>query len=500
MRHLAVLLLTLPLAGCGAFSPPEAEFVLRAQTEELDSKVRTAVAKEMDETFGTPHALVAWLKLPVDYGGYAGVTRTSKLAGKIKSLSVRFEDDQLAKFTEAFADKSGNYSFPDAGLQLTWLSGPLSGTAIPVIGYNPEKRELALDEAIEPHPPADTPFVLQAGETLKYGRRLYMTHCMHCHGASGDGAGPTAKYLNPLPRDYRLGQFKFKSTRTDQKTSREDLKRIILNGIPGTYMPSFLLLKEDESHAIVEYIRWLGMRGELENSVVINELRLDFSKDAIKQRSSEEGSETSDEINESVSEVIGQLPEFFDSYGDDMAELWAAADEEDSLIVPAVARIEDSLESRVRGRRFFLEKCATCHGHTGRGDGQMTIDFQKNTEDPAGGLYPIPGLHDIWGHQVKPRNLMQGVFRGGRRPIDLYYRLYGGITASKMPAFNTAEPELLWDTVNYVLHIPYETPADKAAYKTEDDKYEAELKAAPPTAEGATPPTGEATTTGNETP
>ena len=42
-------------------------------------------------------------------------------------------------------------------------------------------------------------------------RGLYRQHCAHCHGITGDGAGPTAAYLNPYPRDYRMGIFKFKS-------------------------------------------------------------------------------------------------------------------------------------------------------------------------------------------------------------------------------------------------------------------------------------------------
>jgi hypothetical protein len=28
-------------------------------------------------------------------------------------------------------------------------------------------------------------------------RGLYREHCAHCHGISGDGAGPTAAFLNP---------------------------------------------------------------------------------------------------------------------------------------------------------------------------------------------------------------------------------------------------------------------------------------------------------------
>ena len=41
---------------------------------------------------------------------------------------------------------------------------------------------------------------------------LYRKHCAHCHGITGDGAGPTAGMLNPYPRDFRLGKFKFKDS------------------------------------------------------------------------------------------------------------------------------------------------------------------------------------------------------------------------------------------------------------------------------------------------
>jgi mono/diheme cytochrome c family protein len=70
-------------------------------------------------------------------------------------------------------------------------------------------------------------------------RGLYREHCAHCHGITGDGAGPTAGFLNPYPRDYRKGWFKFKSTPLDVRPTHDDLKKIVLDGIPGTAMPSF---------------------------------------------------------------------------------------------------------------------------------------------------------------------------------------------------------------------------------------------------------------------
>ena len=52
---------------------------------------------------------------------------------------------------------------------------------------------------------------------------LYRKHCVHCHGITGDGRGPTALFLNPYPRDYRPGVYKFKSTYNPAKPTDDDL-------------------------------------------------------------------------------------------------------------------------------------------------------------------------------------------------------------------------------------------------------------------------------------
>ena len=100
-------------------------------------------------------------------------------------------------------------------------------------------------------------------------RGLYRKHCIHCHGANGDGAGPTAQYLNPYPRDYRMGLFKFKSTEgTDTPPTHEDLKRVLVEGIPGTAMPSFKVLDDGEIDALVHYVKYLSLRGQTERQLV----------------------------------------------------------------------------------------------------------------------------------------------------------------------------------------------------------------------------------------
>jgi hypothetical protein len=82
----------------------------------------------------------------------------------------------------------------------------------------------------------------------QFGREtgLYRRHCGHCHGTTGDGMGPTAMVLNPYPRDYRQGKFKFKSTERAAKPTEYDLERIVREGVPGTAMPSFALLPEGQ--------------------------------------------------------------------------------------------------------------------------------------------------------------------------------------------------------------------------------------------------------------
>ena len=104
---------------------------------------------------------------------------------------------------------------------------------------------------------------------------LYREHCVHCHGISGDGLGPTAAFLNPYPRDYRPGVFKFKSTERADKPTHEDLVRTLHNGIAGTSMPSFALLSAVQVDALAEYVKYLSIRGETELALMRAYFELD---------------------------------------------------------------------------------------------------------------------------------------------------------------------------------------------------------------------------------
>ena len=61
---------------------------------------------------------------------------------------------------------------------------------------------------------------------------------------------------------------------------------------------------------------------------------------------------------------------------------------------------------------------------------------------------------DEWGNESKPRNIQQGIFRGGGRPIDLYRRVKYGISGTIMPAADASlSDDDLWDIVYYVYQL-----------------------------------------------
>ena len=113
------------------------------------------------------------------------------------------------------------------------------------------------------------------GSETRQTRGLFRRHCAHCHGLAGDGNGPTAQFLNPYPRDFRLGIFKFKSNEKGSKPTHADLTKILFNGIRGTAMPSFKLLHKDEIEALVHYVKYLSIRGQMERFLIQQTADLD---------------------------------------------------------------------------------------------------------------------------------------------------------------------------------------------------------------------------------
>jgi mono/diheme cytochrome c family protein len=473
-RSITIILLcaALPLVGCDSSRAPS--FQLSEQSLELSGFAREKVQGELNAGFGSPADLVVWPELDVDFGqfggtigkvgprpgtirvgqsGAEGLTSQSNLAGDSLLEELRGAAVVISKVaTPSEATTEGEVAGEDQAPK------EAESNVYRVASYDAESRLLSVvDESGQPATlnASDGDTVQILGSALQSGRNLYLRHCMHCHGVSGDGAGPTAQYFKVRPRDYRQGIIKFTSTKASvPRPSRDDLFRIIKLGVPGTYMPSFMLLPDDEVKLIGEYVRWLAMRGEMERKLNAW-LVTSYSQEAVDEADSLP--ELQSEFDTEWAEEAG---DYIERFGNDLKLDWQDANKPESVVNPSVPRTPTSPESIANGRKIFLSKdakCASCHGETGRGNGPSTEAFNDLPGQPPGTKSDKPGLFDNWGNIVKPRNLTAGVFRGGRRPIDIYRRIHSGIKGTPMQAFGTTlKEEQIWDVVNYVLNIPFE--------------------------------------------
>jgi mono/diheme cytochrome c family protein len=238
---------------------------------------------------------------------------------------------------------------------------------------------------------------------------------------TGAGDGPMSNMMEPRPRDYRHGVFKFTSVSSPARPRREDLRRTLEHGLPGTQMAAWReLLGTGEREALIDRVRWIAIRGEVERWLVASWI-------ADEER-------PGDAIEEAYREIWSR---------------WLTANEhfvalQDPIPPADAASIE-------RGNELFHDasrgNCASCHGDGGRGDGPSAVEVT-----PDGVRHSL--LLDEWGRPAWPRDLRTGIFRGGSRPIDIYRRVHCGIHGTPMPAqAGTLSQDEIWDVVHYVRSI-----------------------------------------------
>jgi len=171
------------------------------------------------------------------------------------------------------------------------------------------------DQPRKPKPP-------KSPELIEQGRVIYFRRCSFCHGLLGDGNGPAANYLDPRPRDFTLGTFKFRTTQSGELPTDEDLFRTVSRGLAGTAMQAFDSdrikngLSEEQRWAVIYYIETFAPE--------FDDPELD------------------------PYQVRVELPAGMPAYGEQCV---------------------------AEGRKVFERaKCWECHGKLGRGDGQKAFD------------------------------------------------------------------------------------------------------------------------------
>lgn len=177
-----------------------------------------------------------------------------------------------------------------------------------------------------------------SSKLLVLGKQIYNKQCAACHGVQGRGDGEAAYLLYPKPRNFVAANYRLVST-WDRVPTDQDLFNTITRGMPGSAMPSWGHLPEEQRWALVYYIKSLAEKP----------LTVKPQKNPGPDGSGGEG----------LIEVPLEPP-------------YNAA-------------------ARARALELFRDACASCHGATGKGDGvQEQVDaegFPTHPRDLTTGVF-----------------------------------------------------------------------------------------------------------------
>ncbi|MCA9129660.1 MAG: c-type cytochrome [Planctomycetales bacterium] len=241
---------------------------------------------------------------------------------------------------------------------------------------------------------------------------LYAEHCHICHGSSGDGYGPAARHLFPLPRDFRREPMRIVSA-VNRLATDQDIARTIRLGMPGSSMPSFSELSETEVNQLVGHVRQFQTAG----------------------------------LQEQFQRELANLPA-------DTASAVSASDFEEWLAVRldagtalslpdewAVLKEElNSQEIVNEGRDLFRRVgCQQCHRVPDSAEASAVSSAVK--------------LFDELGRPVVARDLLNEPYRGGDEEEDIYRRVVLGIPGTPHPALQGQSDSDLLRLVAYVRQL-----------------------------------------------
>lgn len=220
----------------------------------------------------------------------------------------------------------------------------------------------------------------KSAQNTEAGDKLFTQWCASCHGSEGKGDGTLSLALNPPPRNFTKGRFRFISTPAGSLPSDGDLFRTISAGILPARMPSFQFLDETSRWALVDKVKRLSKFHDDDEERDINFFEMSPAK--------------------------AEMP---------MANVSET---------PDAAAIE-------RGKHVYLDKaqCNKCHGDSGRGDGPSAAELKAEEG------YAILPANLRRG---------PAYFKTVTNSADLYRVFVTGLSGTPMPSYasSLSEPEL----------------------------------------------------------
>lgn len=231
---------------------------------------------------------------------------------------------------------------------------------------------------------------------LRHGADLYDRHCALCHGVWGAGDGMAGSVLYPPARDFAVGAFSLVST-TNGMPTESDLVATLRRGMPGSAMPGWAWMADDDLRALAGYVRHLTVEG-------------------VARGLAEQPGRA---VNAPQARRLAH-------------DLLRAGDQ--VAVVDAAPATPANLD---RGRGLYAEHCAGCHG-----------------ADAKGQL--VPSLESAGPRTNRTRDLTRGPLEGGASAHALSRRIRAGMPAVGMPPTALSDQELA-ALVTYVQSL---LPAD----------------------------------------
>lgn len=94
---------------------------------------------------------------------------------------------------------------------------------------------------------SDLPPRLRSEAARERGRALFLNQCAFCHGVNADGKGLRQQALSGPPRDFTSSAWR-------QRVTPEEVFGVIHDGVPGTSMPAWGFLRDDQIWDLTAYL------------------------------------------------------------------------------------------------------------------------------------------------------------------------------------------------------------------------------------------------------
>ena len=252
----------------------------------------------------------------------------------------------------------------------------------------------------------------QVGLTAEFNSsKEFLQYCGACHGKNGDGQGEAGRYLYPKPRDLINGRFRL-ATSTNMIASTDDIKLVLLNGVPNTSMQSWKQLSAGLLDRLVTEVQQMQIHGARQRvTLVLKEDGLLVNNDG----------ELNSKGQQAVADYTNQqtVP----------TQRWVA---------PASLTISRSLLED--GRKIYLKQnCHKCHGNEGAGS--FGVD-----------------LVDDKGFPTFARDLIRDPYKAGSDFIAVARVIRLGMPGTVMPSSGALSDAELAKLTHYVKSLAQSQP------------------------------------------